>query len=126
MYNLDLKYILNNVLKRIEAISNKDYQKRIWIEGKGPECDDFDETAEYFLLEGESIVKNYKEFGLTDNQYQLLKKLLINFDTFSNSPERGYLPQVFIESPEWTNITELAKEVLKAFDWKLPSRGHLC
>ena len=29
-----------------------------------------------------------------------------------------YLPQDFIDTPEWTKITELAKDVLVAFDWK--------
>lgn len=30
-------------------ISSKEYQKRIWIDGKGPEVDDFDDTVSDFL-----------------------------------------------------------------------------
>ena len=40
----DKKYILNEFLINISHISNKEYQRRIWIKGEGPECGDFDEA----------------------------------------------------------------------------------
>ena len=108
---------LINLLKIIEDISNKEYQQRVWIEGKGPECDDFDDTVCDFFGIGESIIEKHNIFEVTDNQHQLLTAFYNEFRVFSND---NYWPQEFIDTPEWTKITEMAKEVLKAFDWKSP------
>ncbi len=110
-----LKMFLSDVFR----IANKEYQKRVWIEGKGPECDDFDETVNCFFDEGEIIMNHYIEFGVTEVQHLLLKTFWDEFRSFSND---NYWPQEFIDSPEWTKITERAKEVLKAFDWKSPDQ----
>jgi hypothetical protein len=48
--------IINQHLKNIHHISDKEYQKRVWIRGEGPECDDFDETVNYFFGEMDSIL----------------------------------------------------------------------
>ena len=116
--NEEKKQIIEGFLQNIFCASNKEYQWRVWIKGEGPECDDFDEFMNYFSLEGEDIIKNYKNFNITDKQYHLAKKLWDEVDTFDASTERPYLPQDFIDTPEWTKITELAKDVLVAFDWK--------
>lgn len=55
--NEDRKYILNEHLRNISHISDKEYQKRVWIRGQGPECDDFDETVNYFFGEMDSILE---------------------------------------------------------------------
>ena len=79
----DRKYILNEFLKNISHISDEEYQKRIWIRGEGPECDDFDETVCHFFDDGKPILKNYKDYHITENQYNLLIKLYKEFDDFS-------------------------------------------
>ena len=111
----DRKQILNSVLETIEGISDKEYQKRVWIRGEGSEVDDFDETCCNFFGDGDPLLENYKKFGLTNVQYRLLKKFRDKFRTFS---DKYYWPHKFIETPEWAKIMELAKDVLKAFNYK--------
>lgn len=43
--NEDAMRILNSILETIKCILDKEYQKRVWILGKGPEVDDFDEAC---------------------------------------------------------------------------------
>ena len=112
---IDRKQILTSVLETIEGISSKEYQKRIWVRGEGPEVDDFDETCCNFFGDGDPLLENYKDFGITENQYQILKRFRDEFRAFS---DENYWPQEFIDTPEWAKIIELAKNVLQAFNFK--------
>ena len=114
----DKKNILNFFLENIAGISDVEYQKRVWIRGEGPECDDFDETVCFFFEDSDSILDNYKDFGVTDSQYHLLVKFRDVFSAFSDEND---FPERFIESPEWKRITEMAKEVLAAFHYQKKS-----
>ncbi len=109
------RQILMSVLQTIEGVSDKGYQKRVWIEGKGSKVDDFDETCCNFFGDGDPLLENYKDFGLTRNQYLLLKKFRDKFEVFSNEND---FPEEFIDTPEWEKIMDLAKEVLRAFNYK--------
>ena len=113
----DRKFILNELLNNVRDISDKEYQKRVWIRGEGPECDDFDETVCFFFDDVDAILDNYKKFGIIDSQYWLLMKFRNEFDVFSRGVGRNNPPIKFIESPEWQKIMEMAKEVLKAFNY---------
>jgi len=112
------KQIIEVFLETIESISDIEYQKRVWIRGEGPECDDFDETACFFLEDSDPILENYKDFNITDSQYSLLKKLADAFENFSDTIGEDYLPQDFLSFPEWEKIVEMAKEVLQAFNYQ--------
>jgi hypothetical protein len=112
------KQILACCLDIIKDISDKEYQKRVWIRGEGPEVDDFDETVCNFFQDGDGIIKNYKDFGLTEHQYQLLANFRDVFDKFvmeSKHYPSPYFPDS-IDTPEWGKIMEMAKEVLLAFN----------
>jgi len=63
------------------------------------------------------ILKQYKDFGITDIQYQLLMKFAKEVKKFILATSRASLPRVFLKSPEWKKIMEMAKEVLKAFNY---------
>ncbi len=106
------KQILTSLLETIEGISDKKYQMRVWIEGRGPEVDDFDETCCNFFGDGNPLLENYKEFGISDSQYELLKKFRNELKVFSAEHD---FPEEFIDTPEWAKIMEMAKEVLAAF-----------
>jgi len=108
----DKKQILEEFLQNIYRISNKEYQNRIWIEGAGPECHDFDEAVNAFFGDGEPILENYQNYGLSQIQYRILKKLRDEFRIFADNND---LPEEFIDTPEWAQIMDSAKEVLKAF-----------
>lgn len=115
------KQILISVLETIDNISDKKYQTRVWIQGKGPEVDDFDETCCNFFGDGDPLLENYKDFGLTESQYLVLKKFRDKFRAFS---DEYYHPSEFIDTPEWNEITEMAKEVLKSFNYEEKKNEH--
>jgi len=124
---INRKQILETLIRITDHIADKKYQKRVWIRGEGPECDDFDETVNYFFGEIDSILNEYKEFGITENQFQVLKNFRDKFEAFS---DKNNWPSEFIDTPEWNEITEMAKEVLKAFNYDksrfaLKSNGQL-
>lgn len=112
----DKRYILNEFLRNVSHISDKEYQKRVWIRGEGPEVDDFDETVCYFFDAGDPILENYKDFEVTEDQYNLLKKFRKQFKTFSKEND---LPQEFIDTLEWKKIMNMAKNVLETFNYKV-------
>ena len=62
--NDDRKQIVQSFLETIEGISDKKYQIRVWINGQGPEFDDFTETTCHFFEESEGILENPKEFKI--------------------------------------------------------------
>ncbi len=111
----DKKQIIESCLEDIAGISDKEYQKRVWIRGEGPECDSFDETVCTFFQNGGGVVEDYKNFPITDEQYQVLKKFHDEFRIFVDETD---FPELMTETDEWAKIMESAKEVLKAFNYK--------
>lgn len=98
----------------IWTISDKSYQRRIWIMGLGPECDSYDEVSNDFSLTGDAIIEECNEFEITPVQLNTLMRFR---DIFSTFPRKYDLPEEFIDSPEWESVVMMAKEVLKAFDY---------
>jgi hypothetical protein len=113
--NEDKKNILEGFIDIFTRIASKEYQKRIWIRGEGPEVDSFDDAVNDFFIECDSILENYKDFGITDRQCEILEKFHNQFRTFCD--ERDW-PQEFIDTPEWNKITEMANEILNTFHYK--------
>lgn len=109
------KQILISILEIISNISDKEYQKRVWIRGEGPEVDDFDETCCNFFGDVDPLLENYKDFGLTESQYILLKTFRDNFRVFS---DKYYHPFEFIDTLEWRKITEMAECMLNIFNYE--------
>ena len=108
------KKILQSFLETIEWISDREYQRKAWIRGEILETD-FDETVNFFFDDVDPILENYKGFRITDSQYQILKNFRDKFRMFSDN---NNWPHQFIDTPEWHKVTEMAKEVLEAFDYK--------
>jgi hypothetical protein len=113
--NKDKRYVLNEHLRNISHISDEAYQRRVWIRGEGPECNDFDETVCHFFDVGNLILEHYKDYGITDSQYQMLMKFRNEFEAFS---DENHFPPEFIASPEWKKIMEMAQEIVKAFNYQ--------
>lgn len=106
------KDILNSFLETIKSISDVEYQRRAWIRGEPPGTD-FDETVNNYSLDAEGILEHYKDFEITEIEFQILKKFDEQFRDFYG---KNNWPQEFIDTPEWERIMNLAKDVLKAFD----------
>ena len=104
--------ILNCVMEEVALISNKERQKKRWIQGEGP---DFDETVCVFLHEGDGVLEKFKDFGITECQYRILKKFRDDFEAFADEND---WPPAFIDTPEWTKITLMAKKVLEVFKYQ--------
>lgn len=107
--------ILEGFIDIFTRLSSNEFQRRIWINGEGPEVDSFEDVVCDFFGESDSILENYKEFGLAENQYTLLKRFRDKFQSFS---DENNSPHEFIDTPEWERITKMAQDVLSAFDHK--------
>jgi len=108
------KDILNNFLETIKSISDIAYQKKVWIHGE-PVGTDFDETVNNYSLDAAGILEHYKNFRITEIQFQILK---IFDERFRNFYRKNDWPPFFIDTPEWDEITKMAKKVLQAFNYQ--------
>jgi hypothetical protein len=113
--NEEKKYTLNEYLRNISHLQDREYQEKIWIRGEGPECQAFDDAVCDFFDIGDPILESYKDFGITKAQYELLNNLRNAFNVFTKTND---FPQEFIDTPEWEKIATMAKDILKAFDDK--------
>ena len=112
------KRLLGYYLKNISHIASREYQERVWIRAEGPEVDDFTETVCYFFDLGDPILENYKEYKISEEQYQILLKFRNFFESFVDLDDRPYLEKDFIDTPEWQSVMNRAKEVLQAFHYQ--------
>jgi hypothetical protein len=88
-------------------------KREFGLEEKSLNAKIFDHAVNDFFDIGDPILKKYKDFGLTENQYQLLKKFRDQFEIFSDEND---FPEEFIDTPEWARIMDIANDVLKAFN----------
>lgn len=109
------KSILEGFIDIFTRISSLEYQKRVWVNGNGPEVDDFDDTVNDFFGECDSILENYKDFGIRKDQFESLIKFRDAFSAFSHKND---WPNEFIDSPEWKTITKMAQDILALFNYK--------
>ncbi|MCH9621388.1 MAG: hypothetical protein S4CHLAM20_08080 [Chlamydiia bacterium] len=109
--------VLESFLETVEGISDKTYQERVWVRGEGPEIDCYYETVNFFFDLGEGLFKNHKVYGISDDQYELLIKFRNKFDEFYRTQDY-YDQEDLVNSDEWQQIIEMAKEVLKAFNYQ--------
>ena len=118
MIDKDREGVLRRFLETIAEISDKNFQERIWIKGIGPECSSFEEAICDFFDDGEPILKNYKEFGLTDKQYEEVIQLQNELQKYCDKTPEIVDNKEVLEDPEWAKIRKIAKEVLEAFNYK--------
>jgi hypothetical protein len=113
---INRQQIKEALFRVIDHIADKEYQRRIWIMGLGPEVDDFDETVCNFVDPADDVIKNFKEYNLTKNQAQVLERFHEIFVAFANKND---FPFEFIDTPEWQHVIDEAKKVLEAFHYKM-------
>ena len=112
------KKILESFLQNISYTTDVSYQRRVWVKGEGPECHSFDDLVCDFFDLGEPIFEDHKSFGISEIQFKILMKFKDDFDDFCDKYDQ---PEDFIETDDWKEIREKAKEVLKAFNYKYPN-----
>jgi hypothetical protein len=121
MIDIDYDPTMENFLLKTFAISSKDFQRRVWIQGIGPECDDFDENVIVFFQYSEWLLQEPDKYRLNSNQVKLIKRLVEKYAAFCDKSDLDldyYMPERFIDFPEWTEITEIAKKVIDSFNYK--------
>ena len=106
---------LETFLRIVARIASKEYQKRAWIDMQSTEFEDFDEIANCFSDCYGQVIHYTEDFDINNKQKELLIDFEHEFRTFYLDND---LPQLFIDSPEWTHITEKAENLLKAFNYK--------
>ena len=114
------KQALDSFIHNVACISDKEYQKRVWVQAEGPECDDIDDAVCDFFDE-DYILENHKDFGITETQKTALVVLHKKLKEFKEkfrlySPEKS--TEKLIQLPEWQEIREIAKCVVEAFGYK--------
>ena len=110
--------ILDCFLETIAEISDKNFQERIWIKGLGPECSSFEEAMCHFFDDGEPILKKYKEFEITKEQYKKIIKLQNELQKYCDKVPVVVNDKDVLSDPEWAKIRKIAKKVLEAFNYK--------
>ncbi len=110
------KQSLDCFIENIARMSDKEYQERVWVRAEGPECDNIDENIGHFFDE-DYVLKKYKDFGITEIQYKSLMKLREKLDNFIDEHGVQDLAEKLINLPEWEEIRETAKNILKLFNY---------
>ena len=113
MISMDIngKQIIEALFQILNHFVDRDYQEKAWIRG---EAADFDESVCLFFDISDPIIKNYEQFEITKNQYRILMHFHNEFRTFSKEND---WPSEFLDTPKWSKIISMAKEVLEAFHY---------
>ena len=106
--------LVRSLLETIQWISDKDYQRRIWINAEGPECNDFGETVNMYSSDIDWIFQHYQQCTISEIQILILRKFHNKFKEFWQDND---WPASFIDTLEWNEIVEMAKEVLREFHY---------
>ncbi len=109
------KAVIQSLIESLEHIASPEYNRRVWVEAKGPEADAFDDAVNNYYSEADDILNNRNLYGISNAQYQSLYAFHMKFDEFVEDNDE---PDLFIDTPEWKEIMEMAKGVLDAFGWK--------
>ena len=115
--------VLKGVLAVIENILNAHFQQKAWIEKNTTPYDFFEETMhrlfdDYELAE---MVRNYKAYGISNEQYHLLNTFYEILDQYSDE-KMSWLetvnPKEILADPKWHKIQKMAKKILKVFNYQ--------
>ncbi len=111
--------ILNDILEYIGDISDLEYQKRVWLRGEGPECDDFTELCCNFFGTMRMVEREFEKYNFTPEQSAALLNFQDAFDRFSSehSGIEGFVSEQE-EDHEWAEVRKQASDVLKVFNHK--------
>ena len=101
------------VVDTIKKISDKDYQKRIWVRHEDMDkiVDSYDDTTMYFGEDSDAVLKYADEIEMTDKQHEMLKKLNEMVTAYDMSDERPDEAKEIVEDPKWDEIRSYAKLV---------------
>lgn len=111
------KYSIDLFMDILTGLANKEYQRRVWIEGRGPQVDSYEDTVCEFFSEVINIIIYPKNYDISNFQYKLILNLYRKFDLFYKKWGAD-MPEFFIDTDEWNSITEISKEILILFNYQ--------
>ena len=106
---------LEEMLRSVSHLADKEYQRQIWVCTEDHENEIFDDEMYTLFDTGELITWNYTDFGIARAQQHLLMRLLDELDAFTDDND---CVEDFIDTPEWEKIMDKAKEVLTDFNYQ--------
>lgn len=112
--------IMSNFLKNIAYAADEQCQENLWVKHIGTERDTFDKFINRFYYGCDDILEDWACFGLTVKQRNLLRDLSREIDSFYPCFPSKFSASVFLHTPEWKKIVQMAQEVLRAFNYPKP------
>lgn len=110
--------VLHEIYSLLAEFSDRDYQKRVWLEGRGPEVSCFADATIGFIsgVEIDHVIGvEWGQWDLPVEPLQLLrefrKKLGEYVDKSGSDPP---IDQVLTD-PEWDKVSQLAARVMESF-----------
>lgn len=124
---MNMEQWLAKLLSLVNDVADEEYQKRVWIEGKGPEASSFDEDMcmifdDYRLDE---FIAECQEKGLYAGKIDKLELLRKALDKFIDKTKSREDPRKIISNPDWVKIREMAGETLRAFGFNPKSAAQI-
>jgi len=124
-YSID--FLRSLVIYGIGGLSDPFYQKRIWVEGKGPEVDSYDDAITYFSDMCELIFEAPSDYeGINGENLELLKTLYQMVMDYDRNLHVARTPEdvsCILEDPKWHKIQVFARDVFQTFQ-KVIERTH--
>jgi hypothetical protein len=117
---------VRNILDIVQEFSSEEFQKRVWLEGKGPEVSSFIEAACGFFDDNnadELIDVQWRQVGLTEEQRNKLAHFRDALEVLNKRTPETPNDADILNDPEWPKIRQLAKDAFNAFvgsKWLLP------
>ena len=112
------KGYISFILESISTFASITFQRRIWVEGKGPEVSSYNEALSFVLDEGalfKILAGAWKNAGWSQEQRDAVAYFVELLDRFhdENSPFKRDLD--VIEHPEWPEVVAAAQAVITLF-----------
>lgn len=115
---MDKKTWLGRITKLLQDFGNAEYQKRVWADGRGPECSSWEEHLCMFFddTDIENFIENYAtDFGLNEAQREALAGFYSILDSYSNKCGSDIDVRKLLADPEWHQIQAMARDVFQLF-----------
>ena len=117
---MEATYIrVKNILELLEIFTDLKYQKRVWVEGKGPEMNTFDETM--CMLYEDMYFKEFVHEEMADAGFSFgLKTKMEALDALLPGLwDEDMLDADLLKDPRWQMVLKISKEIVPIFEFEI-------